>query len=162
VFSWLAIVSKYLHNFVGPLFIICSLIMFATFVRRNFFERNDWLWLRKAGGLLSRQEIPAGYFNAGEKLWFWLGVGALGLVMSITGLVLDFVALGQTRYVLQLADYLHLAGASFYIAGALGHIFLGTVGTPGTYEGMRDGAVDEEWARSHHRLWYERVKGERP
>jgi len=162
VFSWLAIVSKYLHNFVGPLFIICSLIMFATFVRRNFFERNDWLWLRKAGGLLSRQEIPAGYFNAGEKLWFWLGVGALGLVMSITGLVLDFVDLGQTRYVLQLADYLHLAGASFYIAGALGHIFLGTVGTPGTYEGMRDGAVDEEWARSHHRLWYERVKGERP
>jgi formate dehydrogenase subunit gamma len=24
VFSWLAISSKYLHNFVGPLFILCS------------------------------------------------------------------------------------------------------------------------------------------
>ncbi|HZX26214.1 MAG TPA: formate dehydrogenase subunit gamma [Telluria sp.] len=162
VFAWLAIISKYLHNFVGPLFIICSLIMFATFLKRNFFERSDWLWVRKAGGLLAQQEVPAGYFNAGEKLWFWLGVGALGLVMSITGLVLDFVDLGQTRYVLQLADYLHLTGATLYIAAAMGHIFLGTLGTPGTYEGMRDGMVDEEWARSHHRLWYERVKGDRP
>ncbi|MGZ3184861.1 MAG: formate dehydrogenase subunit gamma [Telluria sp.] len=162
IFAGLAIVCKYLHNFVGPLFVACSVIMIATFIRRNFFSQADWYWLRKLGGLTSKEHIPAPYFNAGEKLWFWLGVCALGLVMSVSGLVLDFVDFGQTRYVLQWADYFHLAGATFYIAAAMGHIFLGTVGTPGAYEGMRHGYVDEEWARSHHRLWYEQVKDAPP
>jgi formate dehydrogenase subunit gamma len=78
--------------------------------------------------------------------------------MSFSGLILDFVNFGQTRYVLQLANYLHLAGATFYIAAAMGHIYIGTLGTPGAYEAMRHGTVDEEWARAHHAIWYEEVK----
>ena len=34
-------------------------------------------------------------------------------------------------------------------------------GTPGTYEGMRHGSVDESWARKHHAVWYEDVKAGR-
>ncbi|HEU4852669.1 MAG TPA: formate dehydrogenase subunit gamma [Telluria sp.] len=158
IFAGIAWISKYIHNFVGPLFIICSVIMFFTFVRRNFFSRVDWLWIKTLGGMTSKKHVPAGYFNAGEKLWFWFGVTLLGIVMSMTGLVLDFVNFGQTRYVLQVASVLHITGAAFYIAAALAHIYMGTVGTPGSYEGMRHGTVDEEWARSHHEIWYEQVK----
>jgi formate dehydrogenase subunit gamma len=75
----------------------------------------------------------------------------------VTGLVLDFVNFGQTRYVLQIADYLHLGGATLYMVGAMGHIYLGTVGTPGAYEAMRHGTVDANWARIHHELWYDEV-----
>jgi formate dehydrogenase subunit gamma len=157
-FSWLAVISKYLHNFIGPLFIVCSVIMFFTFLRRNFFRRIDWLWIRQGGGIVSHKHVPADYFNAGEKLWFWGGVTGLGLLMSVTGLVLDFVTVGQTRYVLQVANILHIAGATLYIAATLGHIYLGTIGTPGAYEGMRYGTVDEEWARAHHEIWYEKVR----
>jgi formate dehydrogenase subunit gamma len=107
---------------------------------------------------VSHKHVPAGFFNAGEKAWFWFGVTLLGLVMSFSGLILDFVNFGQTRYVLQLANYLHLAGATFYIAAAMGHIYIGTLGTPGAYEAMRHGTVDEEWARAHHAIWYEEVK----
>lgn len=158
LFSWVAIISKYLHNFVGPLFILCSILMFITFVRRNFFNRNDWQWVKQGGGLVSHKHVPAGFFNAGEKTWFWLGVTLLGLVMSITGLILDFVTFGQTRYVMQVANYLHIGGSALYIAAAMGHIYIGTWGTPGAYEAMRYGTVDEEWARAHHALWYEQVK----
>ena len=158
LFSWVAIISKYLHNFVGPLFILCSILMFFTFVRRNFFNRNDWQWVKQGGGLVSHKHVPAGFFNAGEKTWFWLGVTLLGLVMSITGLILDFVTFGQTRYVMQVANYLHIGGSALYIAAAMGHIYIGTWGTPGAYEAMRYGTVDEEWARAHHALWYEQVK----
>jgi formate dehydrogenase subunit gamma len=161
VFSWLAIVSKYVHNVVGPLFILCSVVMFATFVRHNFFGRGDWNWIRRGGGMLSHEHVPAGYFNAGEKLWFWFGVVLLGLLMSATGLVLDFTNLRFTRYLLQWADYLHVAGATLYMAAALGHIYLGTVGTPGAYTAMRRGTVDESWARAHHREWYEDLQGRR-
>jgi formate dehydrogenase subunit gamma len=157
VFAWLAMLSKLVHNFVGPLFIACSLIMFITFVRDNVFRRWDWNWIKHGGGMTSHKHVPAGYFNAGEKIWFWGGVVLLGLVMSVTGLVLDFVNFGQTRYLLQIADYLHLGGATLYMVGAMGHIYLGTIGTPGAYEAMRHGSVDANWARAHHEIWYDEV-----
>ena len=157
VFYFVAMLSKLVHNFVGPLFIACSVIMFVTFMRQNVFRRWDWHWIKGAGGLVSHKEIPAGYFNAGEKIWFWGGVVLLGMLMSVTGLVLDFVNFGQTRYVLQIADTLHLAGSTLYMVAAMGHIYLGTLGTPGAYEGMREGTVDANWAKTHHELWYDEV-----
>jgi formate dehydrogenase subunit gamma len=156
-FSWVAIISKYLHNFVGPLFVLCSILMFFTFLRENLFRYWDWEWIKRGGGLVTHEHIPAGYFNAGEKLWFWGGVTLLGMLMSASGLVLDFVNFGQTRYILQMANYLHIAGASLYIAAAMGHIYIGTLGTPGAYHAMRHGTVDEEWARAHHEIWYEQA-----
>jgi formate dehydrogenase subunit gamma len=158
VFSFIAYIFKYLHNFVGPLFILCSVLMFFTFLRRNFFRKIDWRWIKKGGGMLTHEHVPAGFFNAGEKAWFWLGVTLLGLVMSISGLILDFIGFGQTRYVLQIANYLHLLGATFYIAAAMGHIYIGTWGTPGAYHAMRHGDVDEAWAKAHHGIWYDEVK----
>jgi formate dehydrogenase subunit gamma len=158
LFSWVAIIAKYLHNVVGPLFVLCSILMFFTFLRRNFFNRIDWQWVKQGGGLVSHKHVPAGFFNAGEKAWFWFGVTLLGLLMSVTGLVLDFVNFGQTRYILQMANYLHIAGATFYMAAALGHIYIGTLGTPGAYEAMRHGSVDENWAKAHHALWYEEAQ----
>ena len=156
-FAWLAALSKWIHNFVGPLFIVCSVIMFFTFVRDNIWARWDWNWIKHLGGLISHKHVPAGYFNAGEKIWFWGAVVLLGLLMSVTGLMLDFVNFGQTRYLLQIADYLHIGGATLYIFGSMGHIYLGTIGTPGAYEAMRHGTVDANWARAHHEIWYEEV-----
>jgi formate dehydrogenase subunit gamma len=160
-FSWLAILSKYLHNFVGPLFIACSVLMFFTFLRENIFRHWDWEWIKKGGGLVSHKHVPAGYFNAGEKIWFWGGVALLGIIVSVSGLMLDFVNFRQTRYLLQWANYLHVGGAVIYIAASMGHIFIGTWGTPGAYQAMRHGTVDEAWAASHHALWYEDVKAGR-
>jgi formate dehydrogenase subunit gamma len=136
--------------------------MFITFVRENIFRRWDWNWIKKGGGMVSHEHVPAGFFNAGEKLWFWGGVTLLGLLMSVTGLVLNFVNFGQTRYILQLADYLHIVGATLYIVAAMGHIYIGTWGTPGAYHAMRHGTVDAEWARAHHEYWYQEVTGNVP
>lgn len=158
LFSWVAIIGKYVHNVVGPLFVVCSILMFFTFLKRNFYNRRDWQWVKEGGGLVSHKHPPAGFFNAGEKTWFWFGVVLLGLVMSITGLILDFVNFGQSRYVLQVANILHIGGAALYMAAAMGHIYIGTVGTPGAYDSMRQGTVDENWAKAHHSLWYEEVK----
>jgi formate dehydrogenase subunit gamma len=43
----------------------------------------------------------------------------------------------------------------------MGHIYLGTLGTEGAFEGMKTGYVDETWAKEHHELWYEDVKAGR-
>lgn len=164
LFSWLAVFCKYAHNLLGPLFILCSLALFFNYVRRNRFERADWQWLKAGGGLLSHAHVPAPYFNLGEKVWFWFGVTLLGLLMALTGLMLNFPYFagnvpgpGFTRYLLQWANGLHLLGAAAYIAFAMGHIYLGTLGSPGAYRGMRHGSVDEAWVRTHHELWWRQI-----
>ncbi len=167
-FGAVALASKYVHNFGGPLFVLLSLLMFYTFVRHNRFVAADGTWLRKLGGMFSHEHIPSGYFNAGEKLWFWGIVTGIGLLMAVTGLVLNFPYFGEVgsvtgfgRYVLQWADYLHIAGATLYIGVSLGHIYLGTIGSPGAWHAMAHGTVDRNWARAHHELWHdELVRGD--
>ena len=156
-FSVLAMVSKWAHNVSGPLFVVASVVMFFTFLRENFWKRYDWAWIRGAGGFVSGKHIPTGKFNAGSKLWYWGGVVFLGLLVSASGLVLDFVNFGQTRYIIQWANYVHMVAAILYIVASLGHIYIGTIGTEGAYQAMRRGTVDEQWAKEHHEYWYDDV-----
>jgi len=162
LFSWLAILAKSLHNFVGPLFAVCLIFLLVDFVRDNFPRRGDGLWLRRLGGLLSDHEPPSGKFNAGEKLWFWGGACVLGIIVSAAGFVLDFPNFDQTRQTMQTAHVVHSIGAVLFMLGGLGHIYLGTLGMAGAYDSMKTGYVDEEWAREHHEYWYNDVKGRRP
>jgi len=162
LFSWLAIVSKNLHNFIGPLFVVSILIMIVTFARQNIPERGDLNWLVKLGGLFSKgAEPPSGKFNAGEKLWFWGGALFLGLIVGASGLVMDFPNFDQTRATMQFANIVHLIAASLFLVFGMAHAYLGTLGMAGAYEGMKTGVVDEEWAREHHAYWYEDVKAGR-
>src|SRR5262249_45410415 len=90
LFAWLTQLSKHLHNFTGPVFVVSLLIFIVMFVKDNLPRLYDIGWLVKAGGMLSGQHVPSGRFNAGEKLWFWGGVVFLSLIASASGLVLDF------------------------------------------------------------------------
>jgi formate dehydrogenase subunit gamma len=157
LFSWLAILSKNLHNFVGPLFVVCTVIMFVAFVRDNLPRAYDWLWVRKFGGLVSGEHVPSGKFNAGEKGWFWGGVTLLGIIVSVTGLVLDFPNFTQGRETMQQANVVHAIAAVLFMTMSLGHIYLGTIGQEGSYDSMRHGTVDETWAKEHHEYWYNEV-----
>lgn len=161
LFSWLSIISKNLHNFVGPLFIFCSIIMFVTFIRDNFWRKHDWLWVKKGGGLVTHEHVPSGRFNAGEKAWFWFGVVLLGLVVSISGVILLFPNFEQGRYTMQNANMIHAIAAVLYMTASLGHIYMGTIGVKGSFNSMKTGMVDETWAREHHQYWYEDIKAGR-
>ena len=158
LFSWLAILSKYLHNFAGPLFSICIIFLFFNFVRDNFPQAGDALWIKRFGGLFSGHDTPSYKFNAGEKLWFWGGATVLGIAVSITGFILDFPNFDQTRHTMQVTHVIHSIGAILFMLGGLGHIYMGTIGMAGAYRAMKTGYVDEEWAREHHEYWYNDIK----
>ena len=135
-----------------------GVVMIVTYVKDNLWRAGDFGWLAKAGGLFSGEHVRAGRYNAGEKVWFWFGVLLLGLVSSVSGLVLDFPNFDQARSVMQWANVVHTISALLFITMALGHIYIGTIGTEGAYESMRLGLVDEMWAKEHHEIWYEEVK----
>jgi formate dehydrogenase subunit gamma len=158
VFSAITLIGKNIHNFVGPLFIFSLIVMFFMFVKDNFFSGEDFTWLAKMGGLLSGNHTPAGRFNGGEKAWFWIGVVILGLVIGASGLVMLFPNWDSARELMAQANLLHAAGAILFATLAFAHIYLGTIGTEGAYQGMREGYVDETWAKEHHSLWYDEVK----
>jgi formate dehydrogenase subunit gamma len=163
--SWLTILSKNLHNFVGPLFIFSVVVMALLFLKDNLPRSYDIDWLKKFGGMFSKsgEEVPSGRFNAGEKMVYWAGLLGLGAAVSVTGLILDFPNWNQVREAMQVANVIHAMAAVLFICLIMGHAYLGTIGMQGAFKAMHDGYVDEQWAKEHHLLWYEEVKaGKRP
>jgi formate dehydrogenase subunit gamma len=159
LFGWIAYAGKNIHNFVGPVFAVALLVMFVTYVRDNLPTLTDLKWLSRLGGLLGKGHAHAGRFNGGEKVWFWFGVVALGLVVSASGFVLDMLVPGlvYSRGNMQIANLVHLVGAVLVSTMSLGHIYLGTIGMEGAYAAMRHGYVDDTWAKEHHDLWFDDV-----
>ncbi|HZY17558.1 MAG TPA: formate dehydrogenase subunit gamma [Ramlibacter sp.] len=162
LFGWLTYALKNVHNFVGPLFVVSLAIVFLAFVRDNWPQKGDLQWLLRAGGLFGKggHEPPSNRFNAGEKLVFWGGVFALGIVVVASGLVLDKLLPGLVyeRATMQVAHMVHAAATVLMMAMFLGHIYIGTIGMQGAYSAMRTGYVDETWAREHHAYWYDDIQ----
>jgi len=160
LFGWLTYALKNMHNFAGPVFAVSLVVIFVTFLRDNMPSRGDLVWLLKGGGLLSSKEVPSHRFNAGEKLVFWGGVFFLGIVVVSSGFVLDKILPGLVyeRGTMQIAHMIHAVATILMMAMFIGHIYIGTIGMQGAYQGMRTGYVDETWAREHHEYWYNDIK----
>jgi formate dehydrogenase subunit gamma len=151
-FSATAAACKEGHNLFGPIFPFAVLAMIVLFLRGNGFNQIDLKWFFRAGGLLKGHPASSGYYNGGQKSWFWMVV-LFGIAISISGLILDFGVFGQGREVMALAHVVHGGVAVVFIAASLGHIYIGTVGMEGAFESMSHGYVDANWAREHHDLW---------
>jgi len=152
VFAVLASASKEGHNLFGPLFLVSLLLMLAAFARRNIYERGDLTWLLRGGGFIGKGHVSGGFFNMGEKSWYWLVI-IVGLVISISGLVLVSPSLGQGRVVMEVAHVVHVLAAILLIAVAIGHMYMGSIGTEGSADAMISGYVDINWAEAHHDRW---------
>ncbi len=160
LFGWLTYALKNLHNFAGPLFAVSLVIVFCTFLRDNWPQKGDINWLAKGGGLFGGSEPASNRFNAGEKIVFWGGVFFLGLVVVSSGFVLDKLLPGLVyeRSTMQIAHMVHAVATVLMMSMFIAHIYLGTIGMQGAYQGMKTGYVDETWAKEHHEYWYDDVK----
>jgi len=152
-FAITASACKEVHNLVGPIFPFALVALIVLFGRGNGFLAIDFKWFLKAGGLFGGHPADSGYYNGGQKSWFWMTV-LFGLAISVSGLVLDFPIFGQTREMMALAHVVHGGIAVVFIAASLGHIYIGSiVGMEGAFESMSTGYVDSNWAAEHHNLW---------
>ncbi|HET6489362.1 MAG TPA: formate dehydrogenase subunit gamma [Syntrophales bacterium] len=156
--------SKVLHNYCGPLLLVGFALIFVSWVRYNIPRKYDLDWFKGMGGFLRGPRPHIGRVNAGEKGWFWI-VFLFGIIVGITGVILDFPIWGQSRYTMQVSHVIHATVAVLFVTISFGHIYMGTIGVEGAFEGMWTGYVDKGWARQHSDLWYEEVmrkKGEHP
>lgn len=159
LFSWLTALSKNLHNFVAPLFIVGLVVMILVYIKDNLPGKGDLAWFGGALAMFwSGKHVPSGRFNAGEKAYFWVGVVALCIALSVTGVIMLFPNFEQLRTTMQQMNVIHSLSAIVMMVLAMGHIYVGTIGVEGAYRNMRDGVTDETWAKEHHRYWYDEVK----
>jgi formate dehydrogenase subunit gamma len=101
-----------------------------------------------------------GFFNAGQKVQFWeIIIGAV--VLLITGF---FMWLPEIfgRVLIAIGYVLHDLAALIMLAGIFIHIYLSTVGQPGTLQSMTRGVVTRAWAWTHHPAWYRDATGRDP
>jgi formate dehydrogenase subunit gamma len=161
VFGVIASAAMQGHNLFGPLFAFAIVALFFVFLEHNGFRWADVKWWLSLGGFVGGHP-KCGFYNGGEKVWFWAAV-TLGLVIAVSGLLLDFPFLLAAPQKLQIAHLVHNIAGVMMIAGGVGHIYLGTIGMEGALEGMTRGDVDANWAKEHHDLWYrESIAGRRP
>ena len=186
-FATLAVASKWIHNNVSWAFMLGLVMVLVMWIAHNLPDRTDLNWLAKGGGLFKKGvHPPAKKFNAGQKLIFW-SVILLGASISVSGLSLLFpfelpmfaatfdklnaigipqlIGLGELRTELapheemQYAQLWHAIVAFVMMAIIIAHIYIGSIGMEGAFDAMGSGEVEEQWAREHHSLWVEEVKG---
>ncbi len=159
-FAVLADISMTVHNYVGLLFILATLLMIFVYMRDNLFDlKVDLEWFKRAGGYLGGAHPKAGKINAGQKLWYWTAA-VMGVVLCVTGVILNFPNFEQSRGVMQISNIIHIVAAAIVIAFFFVHVYLAALGVAGAFQAMVSGKVDENWAKQHHELWYEELKAQ--
>ena len=144
------------HVVCGIIFIITAAIGVVIWFKDAMFASYDRKWVRVLGGYLGyRGEIPAGRFNAGQKMFYWYTT-VFGSFMSVTGLFMIFKDSFPMAFTCIVVT-LHAMIAFILIAGVLAHAYLGTIANPGTWRVLVDGHVTREWAEHHHPQWYRKI-----
>jgi len=146
--------AKYIHDFMNFPFVMGIMLIAALWLKDNIPERLDLEWFGQGGGFIGSKNPPARRFNAGEKVVFWLALGA-GAAVSISGYLMLFPFYVTNIVGMQIAQVIHSIVAILFISLILGHIYIGTLGMEGAFEGMWTGEVDFNWAKEHHSLWLE-------
>ena len=153
-FTRMSLWGKYVHNFLSFPFTLSVVMIFVMWIAWNMPSRVDIQWMKDGGGF-GKKHPPADLFNAGQKSIYWVVVLG-GALVAASGYILMFPFYGTGIIGMQIANLVHGAVSLLYVAAMLFHIYMGTIGEEGAFEGMWDGTVDENWAKQHHSIWHER------
>ncbi len=156
-FALFSLGGKYVHNYLGFVFIVGVVMMFVLWVKDNLPDRYDAGWIAEGGGLFVKGAHPkAGRFNTGQKFIFWT-VTIGGAALFLTGLALLFPFTGTDMAGMQLIQIVHSSVSVVMIAIIIAHIYIGSLGMEGAFDAMYSGYVDENWAREHHSAWVDAI-----
>jgi formate dehydrogenase subunit gamma len=156
--------TRFLHPWFGLLFTVAFFFQFLNWFAPMHWTGADRRWMRRMKAYVSNQESleaeETGFFNGGQKLYFWTIVIS-AIFFLITGFLLWFGDVAP-RWLVVVSYVVHDIAALVMLAGFIIHIYEGTAAQPGTFQSMTDGTVSEQWAWTHHPAWYAEVTGRDP
>jgi formate dehydrogenase subunit gamma len=134
---------------VGEPFMVGGALLFVLWFRDALPRRYDLRWLAHFGGYLGHAGLlPAGRFNAGQKLWFWLEALG-GIAMAVTGWELQhhFTRFDDGFLTLLAA---HLGAAAVFVVVLGIHFYLAVIAVRGALGGMVHGSIGRQGALRYH------------
>jgi formate dehydrogenase subunit gamma len=153
--------SRYWHPWIALLFLAAIVWMLRAWSADMRITIHDRVW-REAMRHYVRNEDedlpPIDRFNLGQKYFFWVMLWA-GAALLLSGAVLWIPEKipWSLRALRPAAVLVHVSSALVTIGAFIIHVYMGTAVVRGGFTSIIRGEVSPAWARTHHRLWYERV-----
>jgi formate dehydrogenase subunit gamma len=168
---WLAYVLggpatiRYWHPWIGLIYLATIFWMHRMWKRDMQKIPEDERWNKNIRAYAeNRDELmpPQGRFNAGQKQFWWVMLYCT-FILLITGIIMWIPEKmpRELHWVLPITVFIHSATALITIAAFIIHVYMSVWVTPGSVKAMVEGHVSTRWARTHHRLWYEKITGRR-
>jgi formate dehydrogenase subunit gamma len=168
---WLAAIvgggptARFWHPWFGLAFTASMIWMYVMWDRDVRITDADHRWAKAMDHYIENDDSklpPSGRFNYGQKLFFWLMFYGV-ILLLISGLGLWFVESipWSLRWLRYTAVTVHVIAALATIGGFIIHVYMSTALVRGSFSAMVQGDVSTLWAKTHHRLWYEEVTGDR-
>lgn len=160
-------VCKELHAISTVLFSISVIPMLLMWIKDMFPTLDDIKWMMIVGGYLNKRKdpVPAGKFNAGQKMWFWLcTVG--GIVMILTGAAMYFQDFKLDVIVQMGLSQIDFLRASAIVHNILGmavaalffvHVYMSVFAIKGAIHSMITGYKEEEEVEILHSSYYKEI-----
>jgi formate dehydrogenase subunit gamma len=156
--------TRALHPWFGLVFEIAFFFQFLNWFVPMSWTSPDTRWLKRIKRYATNKDKlepdEVGFFNGGQKLYFW-AILLSAVLFLITGLLMWFDNI-VGRWIVAVSYIIHDLAALLMLAGFIIHIYEGTAHQPGTFHSMIDGTVTEKWAWTHHPAWYRAVTGQDP
>ena len=156
--------ARFLHPWFGLFFDIFFFFQFLNWLTPMLWTETDSRWLKRIKRYATNEDkvepADVGFFNGGQKLYFW-AIVLSGVLFLVTGLLMWFDHV-VGRWVVAVSYVIHDLSALLMLAGFIIHVYEGTAHQPGTLRAMTDGSVAEKWAWTHHPAWFRAVTGRDP
>ena len=165
------ILAKLLHGYSSIAFAIVVIPMLIMWIKDMLPALDDIKWMMIVGGYLSKvkKPVPAGKFNAGQKMWYWLATVG-GIVMILTGASMYFLDfdIEMLKSITGLSQIDMLRGSAivhnvvgfFVVAMFITHVYMSVFAIKGAIWSMITGYKEEEEVEILHSSWYKKLKKE--
>jgi formate dehydrogenase subunit gamma len=156
--------SRYWHPWLGVVFSATLFRMLRMWSDDMRITEPDRAWGKAMGHYIRNEDEelpPIDRFNLGQKYFFWVMVYA-GILLLISGIVLwlpERIPWGL-RAIRYAAVLVHASAALVSIGAFIIHVYMGTAMVRGGFTSIVRGEVSPAWARTHHRLWFNRITGQ--
>jgi formate dehydrogenase subunit gamma len=158
--------ARFWHPWFGVAFTLSMFWMYKMWRGDMAINDADLAWKKAMPHYIRNEDQdlpPIWRFNYGQKLFFWLMFyGVILLVLSGFGLWFVESIPWSLHWLRLLCVTVHVVAALATIGGFIIHVYMGTAMVRGGFTSIIRGEVSTAWAKTHHRLWYEQVTGDRP
>ncbi|RXJ88334.1 formate dehydrogenase subunit gamma [Arcobacter sp. CECT 8983] len=159
---------KELHAVSTILFMISVVPMFLMWLKSMLFTKEDIKWFMILGGYLSKEKkpVPAGKFNAGQKMWFWVcTIGGVAMIFTGATLYVQDLNLavltmfGLTKIeMLRICIIVHSAVGLAMVALFFTHLYMSVFAIKGAIVSMINGYKEEEEMKILHSSYHKELE----